>query len=118
MSMQSKLTKTLLAMAAATTLLIAGPSQAGQPYCPYPAASHHGGYGHGHGHRYAPPIRKVVVVQHRHHRDHHRDWHGRRDWRDDRRRHDRHDHRWDNRRDDARYAHRDDDRDGYRDWRR
>lgn len=99
MSMSSKVKKTLLAMTAAAALFVAGPSQAGQPYCPNPYAGYHGGYGH--GHRHAAPIRKVVVVKHRQHDRHDRRW----DRRDDRhdRRWDRRDHRWDDRGDGRRH---------------
>lgn len=98
MMVTSMLKKGLFAATAAATLLLALPSQAGQPYCPPP---------HGHQHDYRgdyrygrPPVRKVVVVQHRHH---HGDRHGRRwDRRDDRR-----DDRW-NRYDDDRYDRRHD----------
>lgn len=114
MSMQSKLTKTLLAMTAAATLFIALPSQAGQPYCPNPYVH---GYGHGHG--YVPPSRRVVIDSR--HRGHDHRWDGRRDYRhvgrhDDRhdRRRDRHDDRRDNRRD-GRHDDRHDRNDGRRD---
>jgi len=94
MLITSMLKKGLFAATAAATLLLALPSQAGQPYCPPPHGDHHDHRG---DYRYGrPPVRKVVVVQRRHH-------HG--DRRDDRRwdhHHGRHDDRW-NRYDDDRY---------------
>ncbi len=88
--------KTLMAITATATLLIALPSQAGRPYCPNPY-----GYGYGYDNRYdnryddrydRRPVRKVVVVKKVHYDyDDHR---GDRRWdRDDRR-----DYRWDDRR--------------------
>ena len=90
------LKKVLLAATATVTLLVALPSQAGQPYCPNLYGYQHdyrGDYRYG-----RPPVRKVVVVQHRYHHDRHDDRHDRR-W-------DRRDDRWDrrdDRRDDDRY---------------
>ena len=74
MMVTSILKKGLFAATAAATLLLALPSQAGQPYCPPPH-----GYQHDHrgDYRYGrPPVRKVVVVQHRHHHGDRRRRHG------------------------------------------
>jgi hypothetical protein len=101
----SMLKKGLFAATAAATLLLALPSQAGQPYCPNPY-----GYRHDHRHDYRHDgWGRPLPVQHRHHHD------DRHDYRDDRR----DDRRWgrrDDRRDD-RWRHYDEDRYDRRYWR-